>query len=457
MNRNGAALLTVLVALLLMSLMTLELQYTSLVEKKLAYNDLSHLQAHYLAKSGIRLGLLRIVAYGKANKQFGGNAQFKPFLAQLWNLPFPSFPPEANDLSRLSLKEKGEQEEALKDTRISTGQFSYAISSESSKINLNLLWGPDAQAYDFRSDPPDIYAFTAASLYNKIEEIFRASEKPIDEFGNVRSDDIVRNLVDWITPKNVSFGAGNKDAWYEQQVPPYKTKGGPFFTLDEVKRVRDMSPALYLGLKPSITVFSQEGRIDLNEATQKNLLKSFFPELTDYSLKLIGEAFASRSERGGWESVTDFFSTLAGIDQISAARYPQDKRNAFFVVGSHNFTIKGQGIIKRSASQIQKTILVSVALDRTPCAEIPAGINLGQCANQGGFLFGNKCLTKPQTLAECQCSVEGLPAAYIGNDGGCKLNTSPQVTALNFSTSSTSGTTVAVQPNTVKIYSWVES
>lgn len=458
MNRKGAALLTVLVALLLMSLMTLELQYTSLVEKKLAYNDLSHLQAHYLAKSGIQLGLLRVVAFGRASKQFGNNKQLKPFLAQLWNLPFPPFPAEAASLEKLSLQERGAQEEALKDTRISAGQFSYLINSESSKINLNFLWAPNVEPYDFRSEPQNIYQFTAATLYNKIEEIFRASESPADEFGNVRADDIVRNLIDWISPRNVSLGAGNKDAWYEQQDPPYKTKGGPFFTLDEVKRVKDISPALFHKLKPHITVFSQDGKVDLNEATQKRILRNFFPSLTDYSVKLIDEAFASRSELGGWDSVEDFFSVLKGIDSVSAEQYPQQIRTEFFSIGSQNFLVKGQGVIKRSASKIQKTILVSVALDRAPCAEIANITNPNECATQGGFLFGNRCLSKPLSLQECRCNIDGLPAAYVGDDGGCKLNTSPQVTALNFSTDTTSKNSSAlIKPNTAKVYSWVES
>jgi len=455
MNQSGAALLTVLVALLLMSLMTLELQYTSLIEKKLAYNDLSHIQAHYLAKSGIRLGLLRVVGFGRASKQFGNQPQMKPFLPMLWNLPFPPFPAEAADLNRLSLKEKSEQEEAIKDTRISAGQFSYVINSESSKINLNLLWTPGVEPYDFRSEPQNLSDFTAATLYNKIEEIIRESENPIDEFGNVRAEDIVRNLIDWITPRQVSLGAGNKDAWYEQQEPKYKTKGGPFFTLDEIKRVKDMSPALFLKLKPFVTVFSQDGRVDLNEATQKGTLRNFFPGITDYSLKLIQEAFAERAQTGGWTNTTDFFNVLNSIDPVSANRYPQQLRDTFFTVGSQNFTVKGQGVIKRSASQIQKTIVVSVALDRSACADIPGITNSDDCNRQGGFLFANRCLTKPQSLQECTCSIEGAPAAFT-QDGRCKLNTNPP-TSLDFSTPPTAGAQVAIQPNTVKIYSWVES
>lgn len=458
MNQRGAALLTVLVALLLMSLMTLELQYTSLVEKKLAYNDLSHLRAHYLAKSGIQLGLLRVVAFGRASKQFGNNQQLKPFLAQLWNLPFPPFPAEAASLEKLSLQERGAQEEAQKDTRISTGQFSYVINSESSKINLNFLWAPNVQPYDFRSEPQNIYQFTAAALYNKIEEIFRASESPIDEFGNVRADDIVRNLIDWVSPRNVSLGAGNKDAWYEQQDPPYKTKGGPFFTLDEVKRVKDISPALFYKLKPHITVFSQNGKVDLNEATQKRNLRNFFPALTDYSLKLIDEAFTSRAELGGWASVEDFFTTLKGIDVVSSEQYPQQIRSEFFTVGSQNFLVKGQGVIKKSGSKIQKNIVVSVALDRTPCAEIPNITNPNDCKTKGGFLFTNRCLSKPQSLQECRCIVEGIPAAYVHQgDGLCKIVTDPVQTLTFSNQTSDPSKQVTVQPNTVKVYSWVES
>lgn len=461
MNKKGAALLTVLVALMLMSLMTLELQYTSLVEKKLAYNDLAHLQAHYLAKSGVHLGILRVVAFGRATKQFGNQAQYN--LAQLWNLPFPPFPAEAEALNRLSLKERGEQEEALKDTRITTGQFSYLINSESSKINLNRLWEPNAPAYDFRSPPTNIYEFTAHSLYNKIIDIFRTSESPIDEFGNVRPEDIIGNLIDWISPPNVSLGAGNKDAWYEQQDPPYKTKGGPFFTLDEVKRVKDMSPSLFLKLQKFITVFSQEGKVDLNEATQRSSLRMFFPELTEYTIKQVTEAFSANIENGGWSSVEQFFNTLASFDRISAEKYPKDQRNEFFTVSSQNFTVKGQGVIKRSASKIQKTIVVSVALDRTPCAEIPGVTDTATCTQQNGFLVGNRCFLKPLNRNECNCFLDVIKIAYLSEEdpNRCVLRTVGELTVINFNNTGNSPTTTTAttkpQANSVKVYSWVES
>ena len=86
-GQQGAALLTVLVALMLISLMTLELQYTSLVERKLAYNDLNQLQAHYLAKSGVHLGILRLALYGRVTKNATLKKNFSQYVNQIWSLP----------------------------------------------------------------------------------------------------------------------------------------------------------------------------------------------------------------------------------------------------------------------------------------------------------------------------------------------------------------------------------
>ena len=177
-QKRGAALLTVLVALLLISLMTLELQYTSLVERKLAYNDLNQLQAHYLAKSGVHLGLLRLILYGKARNDSGLQACSRYFNLA-WSLPFPPFPPDTAALSKLSLQEKSEQEEAIKDTRITQGQFSYSISSESSKLNLNLLSGEGlSTAPNFRQIPQNLVEYIGFNLLQRIEAILKESDDP---------------------------------------------------------------------------------------------------------------------------------------------------------------------------------------------------------------------------------------------------------------------------------------
>lgn len=463
-NRRGAALLTVLVALLLMSLMTLELQYTSLVERKLAYNDLNHLQTHYLAKSGVNLGLLRIVLYGRALKQCGGIP--KQFLSSVWNLPLPAFPPESEVLQKLAPKEKAEQEEMMKDTRISAGQFSYQISSESAKLNVNLLQVPQSQAGqrpDFRqalNSNSGLLEYIGSSLLQKIEQIFLASEDPATEFGNIRPEEVIYNMMDWISATPQGFAGGNTDSWYERQVPPYKIKRAPFFTLDELKLVKDMSPALFEKLKSSLTVSSENGRIDLDTLTQGNGLRQLFPDFTDRDIQEIRTFFSQAG--GSWGSVDNFITYMEPRYQRFMDRYPKDLQKRVFTVGSESFLIKSQGQIKKSGSVIQKNILVAVALQsqRGGCAEITGKTEPAACRNARGFVHQGslKCYSLPQTFDDCRSCESLVPpvANFDENTKVCAIFEEPNTRNI---TVTENAPTSAQTPtySGVKVYSWVES
>lgn len=89
---------------------------------------------------------------------------------------------------------------------------------------------------------------------------------------------------------------------------PYKTKRGRFFTLDEVKLVKDISPSLFLKLKPYITVFSEEGKANLTDITRNGSLKLYFPRISQYAIDGINQAFQTKIAAGapGWASVPDF-------------------------------------------------------------------------------------------------------------------------------------------------------
>ena len=462
-EQKGAALLTVLVALLLMSLMTLELQYTSLVERKLAYNDLNHIQAQYLAKSGVHLALLRVVLYGKAKKQFP--TQDPRFLTAIWSLPLPAFPPTAEILQKLAPKEKAEQEEMIKDTRITTGQFSYQISSESSKLNVNLLQVPQNQSGtrpDFRQPPTNLVEYIGSSLLQRIEQIFLASEDPTTEFGNVRAEEVIYNIMDWISPTPQGFAGGNTDSWYEQQVPPYKVKRGPLFTLDELKLVKDMSPALFEKLKSSLTVYSENGRIDLDTITQGNGLRQLFPDFSDRDIQEIRFQFGQVG--GTWGAPKNFYNLCSQLNSRFTTRYPDlQMLERIFTVGSESFMIKSQGQIKKSGSVIQKNIVVAVALQsvRGGCAEIPGKSDPRACNSSQGFISQGsfKCYRTPQTYDDCRAceSVQPAPvAAFDENTKECQVFENPNTKKVLVTESTTTGANAPTFSG-VKVYSWVES
>ncbi len=463
-SNDGAALLTVLVALLLISLMTLELQYTSLVERKLAYNDLNKIQTHYLAKSGSRLGLLRLTGYGRAKKVAlsptpGKYGAAKDFLDLIWNIPFPAYPPTRVALENLSLQEKAEQLEALKETRITAGQFIYSIKSESSKLNLNLIsnnGGSGCRALP-ASGAHSVGGFICYTLYQKISQLFKDSESPTDEFGTVKVDDIIDNLVDWISVQGLS-NARDNDGWYERQFPPYKTKRGRFFTLDEVKLVKDISPSLFLKLKPYITVFSEEGKANLTDITRNGSLKLYFPRISQYAIDGINQAFQTKIAAGapGWASVPDFFAVLKSYDPASATDYT-GVENEYFTIDSSLFTIQSQGTIQKSGSTIQSTISVAVSITSNTDCGSPFDYDQTKCATDQDLFWHpvlQKCFGRPMSDAGCE---ECFPGKMSFNENNSEYvctpngNVSPPIKRRKLAAG------VTAPPRALKIYSWLES
>jgi len=61
----------VLIAMMIISIVLFEFQYASMIERKLSYNDLNQLQAYYLAKSGVKIGLFRLAIFNKVKKDPG--------------------------------------------------------------------------------------------------------------------------------------------------------------------------------------------------------------------------------------------------------------------------------------------------------------------------------------------------------------------------------------------------
>jgi type II secretory pathway component PulK len=462
-SNKGVALLTVLVSILIMSLLTIEFQYSVAIERKLAYSDLNQLQAHYLAKSGARFALLRVALFARANKSASTPqnplAGAKQYLSYIWNLPIPAFPPTAAGIKKLDKADKDAAEKALEETKISVGQFAQTITNESAKINLNFLVVPQNLlntlpgnlSLTSGSPTAHLVEYVARQLYNAITAIIKRSDNPNEEFGNIRPEEVVLDIMDWVNPSSANFSGGNRDSFYEQQKPPYKTKRGPFFTVEELKMVKSVEENLYNKLKPLVTVYSDQGKINLNDATN-DVLRAIYPDFTDDDLNKIQE---EKNKNKAWASeaafVTFVTQTLGrtGFAQL----YPDDK-NYPFTVNSYSFIIEATGTIPKNKVTIQRTIKVAAALtsgggqggadcpkpDPTSCDSDPA-------------CFWNpnavKCQFRPENAQQCA----NIPASLDPTNTFCQLlvNGAPPK-RVDFPKASS-----AKEPNALKILYWMET
>ncbi len=406
---NGAALLTVLVAMMIITIMLFEFQYSSMVERKLAYNDLNQLQAYYLAKSGVRIGILRVELYGRARKskdiqQVAQGADIKPYLELIWNLPMPAFPPAKSLVTKLDKSDKDAAEKVLEQTKVEDGSVTHTITSESAKINLNFLRVPpdrQGQNIDFSASAKSLDQLIAKTLANLIAGFIQASDDPFKEYGNLKPEEVVMDIMDWINPGDTRFAGGAKDQYYEGLVPPYKAKRQPFFTVDELRLVRGIDEHLFTKLKPYVTVYSSEGRININSAAD-DVIRALYRDFTDDDLKKIAQ---EKNRLHGWPSESAFVDFIGNtLGRSGFKTLYSDAKNYPFTVASQSFLVKSVATLERSKSKIEKMIRVNVALTTGGVTAVPGYTTLADCQKQPGLFWDtrvNACYTTPTSQKDC--------------------------------------------------------
>lgn len=146
-NNRGVALFIVLTAMATLAIFVGEITYTAQINQKLAYDRLDQIKAHSLAKSGLRLALLRIRAYSELKKSIGTMAKSmgasaadadkvvpKAILEKIWNEPITI--PFSGDVSGLPLGARDAIQKFRKDSSME-GKVYISISAQSERFNLN--------------------------------------------------------------------------------------------------------------------------------------------------------------------------------------------------------------------------------------------------------------------------------------------------------------------------------
>lgn len=460
-REEGAALITVLVAMLIITIMIFEFQYAAMVERQLAYNQLNQLQAYYLAKAGVRVGLLRTTLYGRAQKasqsigQSFGNINVKPYLEMIWQLPVPAFPPTKGSLGKMLKADKDAAEKVLSETKISDGQYIHTISNESSKINLNFLVLPQASLNErpnFRPPVKSLAEQVGLMLITMIDNFMKESDDPYAEYPNLNPEELVLDIMDWVNQGPARAG-GSKDTYYESQNPPYKAKRNRFYTLDELKLVRGMTDHLFAKLSPYITVYSQDGKININSAPAE-IMKALYRDFNDDDITKINE---EKAKRGSWTSEKEFVDYVTGPLGRSGFNsvYPNAKDYPF-TVGSQGFLIESTGIIQKSKSQVSRTIKVGVALWNSTGAGAAQAMTQAQCAQLNATHFYRiqvgLCVPRPTDENSCR----ELLGTWEQATTTCQVPDSGGLIPVKAPASAGPGA-APPSPNALKVLYWTES
>ena len=352
-NESGVALFMVISAMTILALIAVELTWVSQVNQRIAYDGLDQLQAHYMAKTGFKLSLLRLKAYQQVKAvtaSLGSGASSmvpKRALDQIWSFPF--FFPIPDTLPGLLPSERDAIKKFAENSGL-PGKFSSTITSESARYNVNsLLSGymapapsPSPSASSSASpspspssesspnpspsaSPSSTVGFDAGAarqslsdyIASLIEAKFAADPEFADEYRDFRLEDLMDNLIAWI-----DRGYEKRNSSIRETFP---SKGAPMYTISELRLIWPLDDALYDVIAPNLTASSTPG-INVNTMTEPTL-KALVSGITDEELKAFFEFRDDPESDNAFKTSADFTKYLK--EKLSAFSSSDEKLKEF--------------------------------------------------------------------------------------------------------------------------------
>jgi general secretion pathway protein K len=333
-DESGIALLMAIFTVTMLMVIATEIMYETNVELAVSSQSINQVKAHYAAKAGVEMALLRIQIFRKASSM-AGDAVPKSMIDQIWQMPVtwpPVVPKEATAV------DKDEVKASVKKS-VMQGTYLSTIESEGAKIDVN--------------DLASTVKVVADSTHQQILDIFNDKLQNDEVFGKKYQgtdfNKLINSIADWVDPGKESRNGGQKSSFYADlgqgdKLPP----GQAFKTMQELHMVVGMTDDFYKVLEPRITVFGAKG-INVNYAS-KGVLMALSPLITEERADKILEA-KDDPNRGPFKDEKDFAGYLAtlGIQQdpfMASAQPGQPAQPTVPLVFDleFNFRIRSTGI-----------------------------------------------------------------------------------------------------------------
>ncbi|NDG83921.1 MAG: hypothetical protein EBX52_02660 [Proteobacteria bacterium] len=413
-DRRGVALFIVLASMATLAIFVSEITYTAQINQKLAYDKLDQVKAQALAKSGLRLALLRIRAYSELKKTVGQMAQQagasqdmvnslvpKAMIEKIWSEPVTI--PFSGDISGLP----GEIKDALgkfrKDSNME-GKLYINIQAQSNKINLNsTLPGFAVQAtptpakkgsnqnsggtpgQDQTQDQGQNQNASASptpisydpeqarqSLQKQIEDTFQKKseedERFRDQYRSFRVEDLVQEILGW---SDLAYDSPR------EQVSTLPFKRAPFYHISELHYLPSMDDTLYDVLADQFNI-SVASYININ-TIKEPVLKALIPQMTAEEIKKFFEFRDGKGESGNddntFKDSKGFYEYLKGKVQffsgsetrISDLQKALAQRGIQLTTDESNFLVH----IEATVQQTKKTLEAMVSIVEKKTASVP--------------------------------------------------------------------------------------
>ena len=300
-DHRGVALLIVLAAMATLAVFVGEITYTAQINQKLAYDRLDQVKAQALAKSGLKIALLRIRAYFEIKKTIGKMADSagasadalnsvvpKSIIEKIWSEPITV--PFSGDISSLPSGVKDALGKFRKDSNME-GNLYISIQAQSNKFNLNSTLAQFAsQATPTPSPSPSSGAGAASAtptatpigfdatqarqllgeqIKNTFQKRFESDEKFRDNYRNFRTEDLLNEILGW---SDLSYDSPR------EQVATLPFKKAPFYHISELHYLQTVDDEIYNLLADQ---FSAGIASAINVNTIKEpVLRALVPQMT---------------------------------------------------------------------------------------------------------------------------------------------------------------------------------
>jgi len=365
---SGAALMMAIFTVTMLMVIATEVMYETNVEFVVSSQNVNQVRAHYAAKAGVEIGLLRLHIYKKVLGMMGSAASQVPMIDMIWKMPFawpPIVPEDTNSVDKSQIKAK---------VKTSTMQGTYlsTIDSEGNKIDLSLL----------ANDNPVIVNAVVGQLLAIFTTLVQNDQKFADKHSGEDFQKLVNNIKDYVDADDKSDNGGDEKSLYQNintqtvQYPPNQ----PFKTFDELHMVAGMTDEYFDILMPKVTIYGSKS-LNVKYAARDLLMAAFNlkPEQAD---QLIAERDKQDSSIKDEKTFLAFLENL-GLrkEDLIDSKTNQPKVN-IICQPEFNFRVRSTGSSGKVSREITAIVfdyakvlaqLKSLQPQPTPTATPPTG------------------------------------------------------------------------------------
>jgi type II secretory pathway component PulK len=376
-RRSGVALLMVVAVLMVMTTLITDVTYQSRVRLLVATHERDRQQAYYLARSGVLMYQLVLVADRYVQEQLG---QYLGMSLSLWQM----VPVINTGLMRMIFAAEGDQSAVTQDevnTFITTGQVSETIADAALEESSGGVFG-DKAFLDFTGDfsavltdedskiavnafqnlpsTTDYTTFIEDPTYLALMGLFSTEENE-DWFYDRDLDrtELIANLADWIdqnTERLVPSG-GNEDSLYTNLglADDYFSKNAPFDSLEEIRQVSGWSDEVFDRFEENLTIWGR-GKINvcsLSDEMLEAVLLASNPAAGDVS-GYIEQYTEYISESGCPDSKSEWVGLWEGWGLTISETIQKQ-----MTTSSRTFMVKSTGLVDQTSVTITAVIDMS--------------------------------------------------------------------------------------------------